>query len=380
METKANFLLIGAFTLAGFIGLLGLLMWFAGHEANRKYDYYQVMFPEISGISAGTQVQFSGVPTGQIVDLSLEENGQVLVRLELRQGTPVRTSSVATMVPQGITGLSILSISSGSPRAPLLREVREDAEPRIIAGRSVLDSITQSGPELVDQLSQAATRLNELLSDENRAHVDSILGNVDTASGRLEESISGISDAVAGIRDVAEALDEFAGQFDGLAPRLEGALDAATKAAQQVEDTGAIIAEVDYAGLSQQAQALVGDLRAMLGNEDAGDLPRNLSETLKAAAALLREMQESGTVANLNASLQSVANAADDLENGIAPLLSRIARAADSITRAAQTFGDGSALQLDLRKMTREIAKAAASVGATARDIQRNPNSLLLGR
>ncbi|SET33676.1 MlaD family protein [Paracoccus homiensis] len=380
METKANYLLIGAFTLAGFVGLLGLLMWFAGHEANRQYEYYQVMFPEISGISAGTQVQFSGVPTGQIVDLSLEENGQVLVRLELRQGTPVRTSSVATMVPQGITGLSILSISSGTPRAPLLREVRDEPEPRIIAGRSVLDSITQSGPELVDQLSQAATRLNDLLSDENRDHVGSILGNVDSASGQLEESISAISDAVSGISDVAEALDEFAGQFDGLAPRLETALDAATDAARQVEQTGAALSDVDYAGLSQEAQGLVGDLRAMLGSEDAGELPRNLSETLKAASALLRDMQDSGTVANLNASLQSVANAAEDLENGIGPLLSRFGRAADNIARAAQAFGDGGALQVDLRKMTREIAKAAAAVGATARDIQRNPNSLLLGR
>lgn len=49
METKANFALIGAFTVAGFLGLLGFLMWFAKLQLNQQFAYYDAYFPKSRG-------------------------------------------------------------------------------------------------------------------------------------------------------------------------------------------------------------------------------------------------------------------------------------------------------------------------------------------
>ena len=380
METRANFLLIGAFALAGFLGLLVFLMWFAGHEANRRYDYYQVLFPEISGISAGTQVQFSGVPVGQVIDLALDPDGRVRVQLELREGTPVRADSVATMVPQGITGLSTLAVSSGSGAAPLLLDEGSDTVPEIRAGRSVLQSITESAPALVERLSDAATRLNAMLDEGNKAHVDSILHNLDDASGQLKTAIADISQATQGIAAVGRSLQDFAGQFDGIGPRTTAALDSVRGAADQLARTGKAVEDMRLPALSAQAEGILSDLRRMLGSEDAAALPRSLSDVLASAKALLDDLHAGGSARNLNEMMASIRRAADGVAGMTQPLATRIGRAAGAIETLAGGLGQNSALQTDIRRAARAIGSAAADLGSMARAIERRPNSLLLGR
>ncbi|QJD17253.1 MlaD family protein [Paracoccus sanguinis] len=486
METKANYLLIGSFTIAGFLGLLAFLMWFMGRDGQNAFDDYVVVFPEIGGISAGTQVQFSGVPVGQVTDIRLDPDGRVRVQLRLRADTPIRTDSEAVMVPQGITGLSTVSVSAGTGTAPLLEEP-EEGLPQIRAGRSTLDSITEAAPELVDELRNSAAQLSRLLSDENLAHADAVLRNVDQASGKLDQAIGDISEAVSGIAGVGATLKDFSTQFDGLGARIDGALasvdsaasgvgkaaeavaatdfaalsteakgvladaraligsDAAaalpgklggtldqasamltelreggtagrlnealtgvsTAAAQVTEAArgldgkidGALtgiesaagevgsaaksVAAVDFAALSAEAQGILADLRAMIGSDDAAALPRNLSDTLAAASAVLKDLHEGGTAQRLNQSLTAVSEAAARVgraADGIAPLSARLQQLAARTDQVVSSFGGNGALQAEFTRALREVARAAASVGSTARAIERNPQSIIRGR
>ncbi|MDO7723120.1 MAG: MlaD family protein, partial [Loktanella sp.] len=71
METKANFVLIGAFTLAGLIGLMGFFLWFAQVELDRQFAYYDIRFSSVSGLSNASDVRFNGLAVGQVVDVKL---------------------------------------------------------------------------------------------------------------------------------------------------------------------------------------------------------------------------------------------------------------------------------------------------------------------
>ena len=125
METRANYILIGAFALSGILGLLGFLLWFAQVELDRQFAYYDISFPSVAGLSSASDVRFSGLPVGQVVDvrLSPEGDGTVRVRIEVGADTPVRTDSVATIESQGVTGVSFVGISAGTPE--LERLVRD---------------------------------------------------------------------------------------------------------------------------------------------------------------------------------------------------------------------------------------------------------------
>ena len=54
METKANFVLIGAFTIAGFLGLVAFLMWFANLSLNRQFRKMQLLSASLMAFSHGS--------------------------------------------------------------------------------------------------------------------------------------------------------------------------------------------------------------------------------------------------------------------------------------------------------------------------------------
>ena len=148
METKANFVLIGAFTLAGLLGILGFFLWFAQVELDRQFDYYDIRFSSVSGLSNASDVRFSGLPVGQVVDVRLSPNqdGTILVRVEVDAETPVRTDSLATIEAQGVTGVSFVGIGPGSPDTELLEPTDEMPVPEITAGRSTGRRLVQTPP------------------------------------------------------------------------------------------------------------------------------------------------------------------------------------------------------------------------------------------
>ncbi|MEM6948216.1 MAG: MlaD family protein, partial [Pseudomonadota bacterium] len=71
METRGNYILIGAFTLLGAIGLVVFFLAFARLEIDRSVSFYDVRFESVSGLSAASDVRFAGLPVGQVVDVRL---------------------------------------------------------------------------------------------------------------------------------------------------------------------------------------------------------------------------------------------------------------------------------------------------------------------
>ena len=61
METRARYVLIGAFTLLGFLGILVFLLWFGKAQSDRQFSYYDVLFDSVAGISRGSEVRCAGL-------------------------------------------------------------------------------------------------------------------------------------------------------------------------------------------------------------------------------------------------------------------------------------------------------------------------------
>ena len=65
METRANYVLIGAFTLLTAIGLLLFGLWAAKFSSERSWQQYKIVFDEsVAGLSVGSPVQFNGILVG----------------------------------------------------------------------------------------------------------------------------------------------------------------------------------------------------------------------------------------------------------------------------------------------------------------------------
>ncbi len=161
METRANYVLIGAFTLAGIVLGLVFFVWLAKFQIDRQYAYYDVLFEDVSGLSRAADVRFSGLSVGQVVSLDLDDqgSGRVRVRIEVASGTPIHEGATAQLQSQGVTGVSLVSVSGGDADKPLLRETAAGGVPVIPGERSVVQSLTEDAPDLLTEFDQARPRL-----------------------------------------------------------------------------------------------------------------------------------------------------------------------------------------------------------------------------
>ena len=58
METRANYVLIGAVTLFGIVAGFVFFIWLASVQVDRQYDHYDILFNDVSGLSQAADVRF----------------------------------------------------------------------------------------------------------------------------------------------------------------------------------------------------------------------------------------------------------------------------------------------------------------------------------
>ncbi|MEX5727583.1 phospholipid/cholesterol/gamma-HCH transport system substrate-binding protein [Rhodovulum iodosum] len=379
METRANYVLIGAFTLAGFVGLLLFFMWFARVELDRQFAYYDIEFPTVSGLSTASEVRFSGLPVGQVVDvrLSPEQTGNIRVRIEVEADTPVRTSTVATIESQGVTGLSFVSLSAGDQGDPLLKAQTEEEIPVIPAGRSVLQTLSEDAPAIIEEVLALTRQLTELLGPENQARITSILENLERSSGDLGRALDDFSSVTDTIATSSEEIAAFTSRLEAISVAAVDMLDTAdttlvavTDLAQRAEqslETGDATLESGRAALDSADVFIREDLPRLVSDmtEAADGVRRQIDEIGADARAMLQEFRSTGTLASARlAQAESTLQAAD-------VMLADMSRTMTSIDTAAERFDtflavDGTALVAEARSLIAEAGRVVASAATFA--------------
>ena len=123
METKANYVLIGAFTILVTLFLLLFALWAAKYSSDRSWNEYQVVFREpVTGLTEGSSVQYNGIAVGTVDNLMLapDDPRQVIARLRLQATTPVKVDTRAKLSITSLTGPPIIQLTGGSPGAAAL--------------------------------------------------------------------------------------------------------------------------------------------------------------------------------------------------------------------------------------------------------------------
>ncbi len=224
MENKANYVAVGAFVLACVIGLVVTILWLAGAQYSQEYSYYQTFFKgPVTGLGKGTITRYNGIEVGRITDLVFDPNDpqSVIVTLQVQPNLNIREDSVASIESQGLTGASYVEISGGTKTSPLLAAKPGQRYPVIRAKQSSLQQLEQSAPEVVAKLNVAASRLNDLLSDNNRRTVTHILESLDQTtstiakrSDDIDATLKNANLAIANLRDASQDLKPTIAEVD----------------------------------------------------------------------------------------------------------------------------------------------------------------------
>lgn len=205
METRSNQVLVGTVVLALLIGLLLFAVWIAGLKTDKRKCFDIYFSQGVGGLNEGSNVSFSGVPVGQITDISLlpDRPEFVWVRIGVKESTPVLQGTTAQIKGVGFTGVSEIQLDGAVKGAAPLTKLGPQGCPVVPSSSGGLGALLNSAPELLDRIQRLTERLTELLSDRNQNAISDILENVDKTTRVLAERSPEMADTLADARIAA---------------------------------------------------------------------------------------------------------------------------------------------------------------------------------
>ena len=298
METRSNYVMVGAVTVALLAGVLLFIVWLAGlsNKATKCYDIY--FSQAVGGLNKGSNVTFSGVPVGQVNKISLLPNRPefVWVRIEVDQQTPVLQGTTAQIKGVGFTGVSEIQLDGAVKGAPPITQIGPQGCPVLPSATSGLGALLNSAPELIERIQRLTERLTELLSDKNQNSIADILENLDRTTKVLAERAPDLADAIGDARIAARNAGVAAQRFGVLADSTNQLINEQGKPA--AEDLRKSIASVQQA--ADNLNAMISDARPGVQNFSKSTLPeanrlvRDLRDLTQSLNGFTERLNQSG--------------------------------------------------------------------------------------
>src|ERR1700755_2283501 len=236
METRANYVLIGSFTLAVIAAAFGFVLWFQSLHTTKARGPLRVIFEgPASGLRNGGSVNFNGIRVGEVVSVKLDNPRRVVALAMVENNAPIRKDTLVGLEFQGLTGVAAISLKGGEEAAPPV-PLDEDGIPVLTADPNRLQDFTEAIRATLQNVNKVVADNQESVKNSlhnletftsslarNSERIDAIMGRVDGVMGKADNLMLGLNSLAGGkdggelfltvksIRELAEDFDERSG-------------------------------------------------------------------------------------------------------------------------------------------------------------------------
>jgi len=300
METRAHYVAVGTFVLAVIFLAFVAVLWLGRSEFGQQAKRYYIFFSgSVAGLNKGSQVQYNGIPVGQVVDIRVDPNNleQIQVTVEINTSiVDIKSDARAFLDANILNGIATIQVRGGTREASALEPHPGHKYPVIKAGRSELEEVKATLPELLADLKEAAHSVNALLNDQNRQAVADTLQNIRTITGAFVEPSKEVSEvvdnankAVVELRTFFQDLDQSYSDKGGLKDQLSQTLADADRLAKNLNEA------------SRQLQLVLQENRPGIRNftqstlTQVSDLVTDLQRFVAGATRFVSDMERNPT-------------------------------------------------------------------------------------
>ena len=211
MENRSYALMTGVFTIALLVATVLVGLWL-NRDKTELSPYEIVTTQSIPGLNPQATVRYRGLEVGRVDEIVFDPKvtGQILIRLSVEEGSPITTTTFASLGYQGVTGIAFIQLDDERTGSPLLKTEKEHVG-RIPLRPGLLDQLEKRGIAILDRTEEITARINNLMSDENQK---TIIGAFDN-----------ISKAAAAYGEIPQKLGPTIDKLPRLATKMESSLD-----------------------------------------------------------------------------------------------------------------------------------------------------------
>src|ERR1039458_777225 len=162
METRAPFVVVGAFVLAAIAAVFGFVYWLHNTGGLGPRATYRVQFDgSVPGLLIGAGVLFNGIRVGEVTDLGLAPDSprRVNATISVASNTPVRADTKVGLDFQGLTGVPVIALEGGTQLS------NEGPVPTLIAEAGAGQSMTQAARDALRKVDSVLAENSGPLKD-----------------------------------------------------------------------------------------------------------------------------------------------------------------------------------------------------------------------
>ena len=188
METRAPFVVVGAFVLAAIVAVFGFVYWLHNTSGLGPRATYHVQFDgSVPGLLIGAGVLFNGIRVGEVTDLGLAPDNprRVNATISVASMTPVRSDTKVGLEFQGLTGVPVIALEGGTLLAST------GTVPTLIADPGAGQSMTQAARD--------ALRKVDSVLNENAEPLKKTIANLQTFTDGLARNTGKLDSIIAGL-------------------------------------------------------------------------------------------------------------------------------------------------------------------------------------
>jgi phospholipid/cholesterol/gamma-HCH transport system substrate-binding protein len=194
METRAPFVVVGAFVLATIVAVFGFVYWLQNTSGLGPRKTYHVQFDgSVPGLLVGAGVLFNGIRVGEVTGLGLAPDSprRVNATISVAASTPVRADTKVGLEFQGLTGVPVIALEGGT-------QLENTGEvPTLVAETGAGQSMTQAARDALRKVDSVLSENSEPLKD-TIANLKIFSEGLARNTGKLDSIVAGIEKMTGG--------------------------------------------------------------------------------------------------------------------------------------------------------------------------------------
>lgn len=365
MESRANYALVGLFTLAVLAAAFGFVYWFSSSGGGRKQDVRIIFSGTVTGLGRGSSVLFNGLRVGEVtrIELQPDDPRRIYAVVQVDNTTPLRVDTRARIEAQGLAGVVAVQLLGGDPSSPVLTAQPGQPMPTIIAEKSEFQDILESVRTIANRADTMLGNIDQLVK-ENAGPISNTVRNVEKFSTALGNNADGVDKLMASFGQIADTITPLSQKLGTLSEEL-------TEVVRSVDQkkVSNIIDNVDkftaaLGGASGEAGKIVKDVASI--TDKLNRAADQVEGVLKAAQAFLDTSEGKDAFSEVANAARSIRTLADNLDKRTAEITSGINRFTGPGLR-------------DIENLAAEGRRSLADFNRTLRSIERNPQQFIFG-
>jgi phospholipid/cholesterol/gamma-HCH transport system substrate-binding protein len=241
MTSKSGYMMVGAFVLILSTAFVWGILWISAGGAPQNFDRYVVyMTGSVSGLNVDAPLKYRGVDVGKVEQIGIDPKNPERIRLllQVRQGTPVKEDTVASLEYQGLTGIANVNLSGGKADSADLKRWPGEDYPVITGRPSIFSNLDTTLEGVVGTLMETSAGINAMLSEENRSNIARSIENVAVLTESFAQQANHLETIVAHLETTLENAREASVDLPHMVQEFTRSAEAVTQMADEIRGIG----------------------------------------------------------------------------------------------------------------------------------------------